>query len=41
MLKASLDHSFQEENSLEGIHVKGQTSIMASKRSPLDRRKTL
>jgi hypothetical protein len=36
-----LDHGFQEENSLEGIHVKGKNSIMASKRSLLDGRKTL
>jgi hypothetical protein len=36
-----LDHGFQEDNALEGIHVKGQTSIMASKRSSLDGRKTL
>jgi hypothetical protein len=36
-----LDHGFQEDNALEGIHVKGQTSIMASKRSLLDGRTTL
>jgi hypothetical protein len=36
-----LDHGFQEDNSLEGIHVKGQTSIMASKRSSLYRREAL
>jgi hypothetical protein len=40
MLITSLDHGSQEDNSLEGIHVKGQTSIMASKRSSLDERKT-
>jgi hypothetical protein len=36
-----LDHGFQEDNSLEGHHVKGQKSDMASKRSSLDGRKTL
>jgi hypothetical protein len=42
MLKSPLlDHGFQEENSLEGQHVKGQNSTMASKRSSLDGRNTL
>jgi hypothetical protein len=36
-----LDHGFQEDNALEGIHVKGHTSIMASKRSSLDGRTML
>jgi hypothetical protein len=36
-----LDHGFQEENALEGIHVKGKMSIMASKRSLLDGIKSL
>jgi hypothetical protein len=36
-----LDHGFQEDNALEGIHVKGQMSIIASKRSSLDGRKIL
>jgi hypothetical protein len=33
-----LDHGFQENNALEGYHVKGQKSVMASKRSSLDGR---
>jgi hypothetical protein len=33
-----LDHGFQENNALEGYHVKGQNSVMASKRSSLDGR---
>jgi hypothetical protein len=42
MLKDSLlDHSFQEDSALEGHHVKGQNSVMASKRSSLDGRNTL
>ena len=41
MLMALLDHGFQENNVLEGHHVKGQNSVMASKRSSLDRRKSL
>jgi hypothetical protein len=40
-LRPLLDHGFQEDNALEGIHVKGQTSVMASKRSSLDGRTTL
>jgi hypothetical protein len=36
-----LDHGFQEDNAPEGHHVKGQNSIMASKRSSLDGRNTL
>jgi hypothetical protein len=32
------DHGFQEDNALEGYHVKGQKSVMASKRSLLDGR---
>jgi hypothetical protein len=36
-----LDHGFQENNALEGHHVKGQKSIMASKGSSLDGRKSL
>jgi hypothetical protein len=36
-----LDHGFQEENALEGHHVKGQKSIMDSKRYSLDGRNTL
>jgi hypothetical protein len=35
------DHGFQEENAPEGHHVKGQNSVMASKRSSLDGRNTL
>jgi hypothetical protein len=41
LVKTLLDHRFQEDNSLEGIHVKGQTSAMASRRSSLDGRKAL
>jgi hypothetical protein len=36
-----LDHGFQEENALEGHHVKGQNSVMDSNRSSLDERNTL
>jgi hypothetical protein len=36
-----LDHGFQENNALEGHHVKGQNSVMASKTSSLDGRKSL
>ena len=36
-----LDHGFQENNTLEGHHVKGQNLVMASKRSSLDGRKSL
>jgi hypothetical protein len=36
-----LDHGFQEDNALEGHHVKGQNLVMASKRSLLDGRNTL
>jgi hypothetical protein len=36
-----LDHVFQEDNALEGHHVKEQKSDMASKRSSLEGRKTL
>jgi hypothetical protein len=35
-----LDHGFQEDSALEGHHVKGQNSVMASKRSSLDGRNT-
>jgi hypothetical protein len=38
MLVLLLDHGFQEDNALEGYHVKGQNSVMASKRSSLDGR---
>jgi hypothetical protein len=41
MLVTLLDHIFQENNTLEEHHVKGQKSIMASKRSSLDGRKSL
>jgi hypothetical protein len=41
MLLTLLDHGFQEDNTLEGHHVKGQNSIMDSKRSSLDGRKSL
>jgi hypothetical protein len=41
MLISLLDHGFQEDKALEGHHVKGQTSVMASKRSSLDGRNTL
>jgi hypothetical protein len=36
-----LDHGFQEDNALEGHHVKGQNSVMDSKRSSLDGRRML
>jgi hypothetical protein len=36
-----LDHGFQEDNSLEGHHVKGQNLVMDSKRSSIDGRKIL
>jgi histone deacetylase complex regulatory component SIN3 len=36
-----LDHGFQEDNAPEGDHVKGQKSVMASKRSSLEGRNTL
>jgi hypothetical protein len=36
-----LDHGFQEDNALEGYHVKGQNSVMASKRSSPDGREAL
>jgi hypothetical protein len=36
-----VDHAFKEDNALEGIHVKGKTSMMASKRSLQDGRKSL
>jgi hypothetical protein len=36
-----LDHGFQEENALEGHHVKGKKLVMASKRSSLDGGNTL
>jgi preprotein translocase subunit Sec61beta len=36
-----LDHGFQEDDALEGHHVKGQNSVMASKRSSLNGRNTL
>jgi hypothetical protein len=35
------DHGFQENNALEGYHVKGQNSVMASKRSSSDGRQSL
>jgi hypothetical protein len=38
--KNLLDHGFQEDNALEGHHVKGQNSVMDSKRSSLDGRTT-
>jgi hypothetical protein len=41
MLVTLLDHGFQEKNSLEGHHVKGQNLVMASKRSSLDGRKSV
>jgi hypothetical protein len=41
MLETLLDHGFQENNALEEHHVKGQKSVMASKRSSLDGRKSL
>jgi hypothetical protein len=36
-----LDHGFQEDKSPEGDLVKGQNSVMASKRSSLEGRNTL
>jgi hypothetical protein len=36
-----LDHGFREDNALEGYHVNGQNSVMASKRSSLDGRESL
>jgi hypothetical protein len=39
--KSLLDHGFQEDNAPEGHHVKGQNSVMDSKRSSLDGRNTL
>jgi hypothetical protein len=36
-----LDHGFQENNALEGHHVKGQNSVIVSKRSSLDGRNSL
>jgi hypothetical protein len=41
MLEALLDHDFQEDNALEGHHVKGQNSVMTSKRSSFDGRNAL
>jgi hypothetical protein len=41
MLENLLNHGFQEDNALEGHHVKGQNSVMASKRSSFDGRNTL
>jgi hypothetical protein len=41
MLMTFLDHGFQEDNSLEGHHVKGQNLVMASKRFSLDGRRML
>jgi hypothetical protein len=41
ILGTLLDHGFQEDNALEGDHVKGQNSVMASKRSSLEGRNTL
>ena len=35
------DHEFQEDNTLEEHHVKGQNSVVASKRSSLGGRNTL
>jgi hypothetical protein len=36
-----LNHVFQEDNTLEGNHVKGKKSVMSSKRSSLEGRNTL
>jgi hypothetical protein len=36
-----LDHGFQENKALEGYHFKEEKSVMASKRSSLDGRKSL
>jgi hypothetical protein len=33
-----LDHGFQEDNDMEGYHVKGQNSVMDTRRSLLDGR---
>jgi hypothetical protein len=41
ILKPLFDHGFQEDNALEGDHVRGQNSVMASKRSSLEGRNTL
>jgi hypothetical protein len=41
ILATLLDHGFQEDNAPEGHHVKGQNSVIASKRSSLDGRNTL
>ena len=41
MLQSLFDHGFQEDNALEGHHVKGQTLVMAFKRSLFDGRNTL
>ena len=41
MLEPLLDHSFQGDSALEGHHVKGQKSGVASKRSSFDGRNTL
>jgi hypothetical protein len=35
------DHGFQEDNTLEGYHVKGQNSVMDSKRSSSNGRQSL
>jgi hypothetical protein len=39
--QALLNHGSQEDNALEGHHVKGQNSVIASKISSLDGRNTL
>jgi hypothetical protein len=39
--QSGFDHGFQEDNAPEGDHVKGQNSVMASKRSSFDGRNTL
>jgi histone deacetylase complex regulatory component SIN3 len=39
--RSLLDHGFQEDNALEGDHVKGQKSVMASKGSSLEGSNTL
>jgi hypothetical protein len=36
-----IDHGFQEDDDLEGHHVKGKNVVMASKRSSLYGRNTL
>jgi hypothetical protein len=41
MLVTFLDHGFQEDNAMEGNHVKGQNFVMASRRSSLDVRRIL